>query len=1313
MDSASDTTIDPFLSLITDSSTLPLYQRLCMFQREVNISHFSNYHNYKIIDYLRLAWKLLINESSNDSSSIRLASYRATGAFLTRITPFYPEMMHVSFSDVCLLSTIDVKSSAIIASSFAFISNYLAPPFLQKFLKSTPVVHHFACDNQVFAEHLEVIIKQLGHLGIDWLKNLLMYLLNKLDEEIESRYLIKSIVVIIGHHPKLFINIILDFTNKNLKKFIGLISYITMNRKNELLDVDLSNIAFEALDIINSNQSSHAEIDSSLQILAFSSVSFNVQFEKINDDTCCLKVYNDNKSKSSEIPIGKLITKPSFYLLHLPLEFLVPNENDSLMILNCKFDSLATHDKLNVLDVFEIFEKFSKAEYINYTSSVFDGFGLIINKFLDEIPIERIGSVIRNYLYSKQVSWFHSFGKLKVVQKLNIDLFKQNFGENSFLELVNFVFDLCFCENIQLSNYAMETIHLILPENGFNMLLKLNLQKCDFFNPQKIYQSVKLMELFIKKKYLKLPEFKAYSELLMESLFLFTGNLNIISEILKFFSLSNVHNDHLTDIAYSIFKSSYELVSGNKTNLDFKTNSYEFYHPILSVDILNRNVDMITESIDYKGFIEPMHSALLYIFSLPVSDINISIANLSHQLFPNECSNYFYNNWEILSDDQRLITLSTINIFLHYVGDEKVHEKWCKISMKEKAFLVDERYETSKEFLKLISLYHIKNYPYNQDIDLYATFCYYLYIVDPKSIDIKECLNEMNSEYRIKFIHSYDLLEKIIKENYSEFYVDMVENKEKTTIIQKEVFPKEIQDDKIQELAIKYIQNQEGILLSCLLSLIQKRNITIQTKGIVIPDSIIGVIAKYNIIDLSIEDALNLSLSNWREISISTISKNQNKLMELLLKYEKVKKQSLICLCSLIGIINFDENLLMKLAISVLKSANTQHRFYVVLPFLAKIFSSFKKIQSSDVTNIISILDSKFNLLSDQVSSILLIFAQKSPVDKNMVQFIKKCFLFCGKKSTSFGRLHQILIGISSNSSLVGRNYSIQLPSLILDFLESATPSEYSIGLRLLEQSNLSIPASKLSVIYNQGIEIISNRYLSFISFPTIIEDSYRAIMSLLIKKDASIYQHQLLRYVPFNFNVDQSQAAYIKSVSILPISIKLSSGDLAKQIYLNSENCFYKSQTLQIGIKCLSNWIQKIDSNEKETTIINCLLIWIKKNETDLSINIVSEVKAWTEYLKAQLSAKRVFELLCFQFLKFLPFYSVFPTILSFYHNHKKEEQEKFKNIVSITKELCSNKCHKAALENITKLSEYKKLLQLSQFDHDCQESNIILSQF
>jgi hypothetical protein len=152
-------------------------------------------------DFFLKLWRFLLFSASHSDTNVRLSTYRTTGAFLLKVTPYYPSALQSTFADLATASTIDnIRSSGVIASAFAFISNFKAPAFLHDFVLDVPVFHHFSNSDPVFSAHLAPIIRHLGRLGMDWMRTLLHCFIEKVISN-SDHYLELAICAIIKHNP--------------------------------------------------------------------------------------------------------------------------------------------------------------------------------------------------------------------------------------------------------------------------------------------------------------------------------------------------------------------------------------------------------------------------------------------------------------------------------------------------------------------------------------------------------------------------------------------------------------------------------------------------------------------------------------------------------------------------------------------------------------------------------------------------------------------------------------------------------------------------------------------------------------------------------------------------------------------------------------------------------------------------------------------------------------------------------------------------------------------------------------------------------
>ena len=234
------------------------------FQTEVTVKHFSE-QRLNIKDDFFSLFQFFAFAAAHDSPTVRLASYRATGAFLLNFFPYFPEEIQSTFSDFSMASTIDLRSTGIIAASFAFITKFIAIPNLQPYLDITPVFHHFTSSDPTFTEYISVIVSNLGNLNSDWFNTLLHSFLEKTLVSNE-RYLFKAISAIVNHRQDELLPELLHSSEN-----ISLISYVlsTLNGAvNNLSPKDYYIISKQPFLSLNNPSSNPSIVDSSFSVLS-------------------------------------------------------------------------------------------------------------------------------------------------------------------------------------------------------------------------------------------------------------------------------------------------------------------------------------------------------------------------------------------------------------------------------------------------------------------------------------------------------------------------------------------------------------------------------------------------------------------------------------------------------------------------------------------------------------------------------------------------------------------------------------------------------------------------------------------------------------------------------------------------------------------------------------------------------------------------------------------------------------------------------------------------------------------------------------
>lgn len=426
---------------------------LARLQNEINWQFLQPYSKTDRENFFIRLWNFLLFTAAHTNTSVRLAAYRTTGAFLLKVTPYYPNEIMKTFSIITISSTIDLKSSAIIASSFAFISNFTASPYLNDFLRRTPVFHHFSISDPIFSEHLSQIIRNLGRLGTDWLCTLLHCFLKQVINS-NDRYLILSITEIVKHDPLKLMNELLIFIREQskLEDNLGLISYLFSSIECNFDTIDLGDVVEAAITILsNITKSTPMEIDSAFQILSINSPSFSVLIEKVDTSNSDQQIestseklsqmvkltakYND-KVLSTSFDIVPHLTRPSFYLLPLPLDLLVPTSSDGILQLTSKFKTMAKminrifstnlndKSKEEIQYMFGQFMSFLSLSYNDMTSACMQGFAICLPSLLQHFKEEcSVVNLTKHVIFTKPVSWFHSSDILRIIKAIPFNFY--------------------------------------------------------------------------------------------------------------------------------------------------------------------------------------------------------------------------------------------------------------------------------------------------------------------------------------------------------------------------------------------------------------------------------------------------------------------------------------------------------------------------------------------------------------------------------------------------------------------------------------------------------------------------------------------------------------------------------------------------------------------------------------------------------------------------------------------------------------------------------------------------------------------------
>lgn len=1298
------------------------------FQHQISSSLFSKYSDEIILKIFKdIIWIFLLNNAGSPSSSTRLAAYHATGAFLTRITPYYPQLIYNSFMDITKQMTVDVKSSAVIASSFAFISTYVAEPFLASFLSSTPVFHHFATSDPSFSEHLAVIISKLGHLGTQWMENLLQYFLERISEK-QDRYIIRAIAAIVSNDPNHYIQIILNFVKSDFRKYLSFLTFVILNHQDSLSSIDLMPVVLSAIDTLKDSESNLADFDSALQFLSINSTSFHFKTETTTETECTIKISNDaGLTKEATINLEKVTSIPSFYSLNLPLDLLRPNpEKDSILVLTAKFRTIASISSFDINEVFSIFEPYITNEYNEITSAAIQGFSYCINRILNDIPNEKLNGTLKKVLFSTKSSWYHAFDVLRVIKNIDISLFIQKIGYSFFAKLIECLTDFCYYESDLLAQDSLKVLTDLTHKSNCKLVIDSIFKRTDYFDEFNISKTVKALTSILTKT--NCSDFLGlFSQHLLESVPLYFNSLNLLSSFFQYFSIYKCDPKSLESVlsaAYCIIFVTVELISGKTIKTQLKIKKLVDFKSLVSRDINTKNVDIITQpGNDYKIFMNPMKCSLEFIFNNAQPEEAIATAMICDRLFPYECSLLYEQKWDMLSKIEKDELFSNLAPFLKFIGDERVHATWCRIALKT------EKFESNTglfDLLREMATFFLNNDYSNKDEQITASYIQFIHEFTQSTELITQYLDKIDNEMKVKTSEIYPKIRDFTTIHPIEKVVKEIEIPQVEPKVEEVTIPEDIDNEKIIEYlnhSIKYINMN---LLENVLQIASTRNLTINYVNQKVPAEFIPLIANYMsehlpeiIDDALLNEALSISRTLWRVYSISLIKKSPNKLIENLILSDKVKKHDILCLSTLINQISFDNHLLFKLASKLILSSKTAPRYRVALKFLGPVISNQKAISTSFLSELIhSVTLNMEKVDANGLAFVLFLAAQKVGVDQDFISFSKSILNLCGNKSPGHSRIIQILIGVSSNIRFVGRSFYSDLSEIVMPFLQSSLPSRYCSGLRLFEQACLSIDSKYCASFFN-CIDTIIDKYQPSSRYLSTNIAGRNAILAFANKQGIPNQQLTLYRNYSSKVVLNSYSAGFIASVAILP--------SLINSISLNNENVkllfslidtlFKYNTSCYVGLLSLESRIKRISTKaEKQHVILTTLENWIKAGKDRNifpSYDLIKQINGWYKLFQRNLdSPLKILRTMCVQLISFVPFGYIFPVLVNCYIKDPKND-----DINSILYEISTKIEKHSHKESIIQLKRQifgeernKRIIELGFFEEDCDESDKLI---
>lgn len=650
-------------------------------------------------------WNFLLHAGLHSNTSVRLAAYRTAGVFLLKATPYFPKQIQRTFSDMATTSTLtlDMKSSAIIASAFAFVSNFNALPYLDAFVHQNPVFHHFSNGDPIFSDHLASIIRNLGRLGIEWMTGLLHSFLQQLGYS-SDRYLILSIAAVVKHAPLPLMNELLVFIREqsHVRKHLALISFLCTSIDCNFDSLDFLDIAEASMNVLeNADTATTADVDSAFQILGLYSPSFSLVIEKISDSSLRLVLQNGQGEKRTEmvLNVSAFLNRPSFYLLMLPLEFLIPEAKDGVLHLTSKFKTMArmmNHSVAGEVLLDQIvaqFSSFLSRKYDDRTSACMQGLASCLPTLLrNYIHRQTVLHLISLCVFVPCQSWYHATDIVRVVKAIPVEFLKKEMKvERVLTKLLEFITN----KNEKLQAAAKKCIVKMVVNTDFYRYTHMIAGMIDYHDTKSMvaYLDVLSMVLSNSSSKSRSTVHLHYVVLAVLEVLPFCDlDLTVLKTAMIFlscFDLGFVETQTLYScflLATTVISASVLLLTGEHWDNGMKLSMEDDLTEMIRDDMASMNYDIISETrMDYTQFLSPFAAALKLMSALPCQmlgpDFVRSVFGVTMNVFPLDSAKLVHKHWDTFNDREKVAILRDVFPTLRYVQGYEPAAIWCALVM--------------------------------------------------------------------------------------------------------------------------------------------------------------------------------------------------------------------------------------------------------------------------------------------------------------------------------------------------------------------------------------------------------------------------------------------------------------------------------------------------------------------------------------------------------------------------------------------------------------------------------------------------------
>lgn len=550
--------------------------------------------------------------TENEDTSVKVIACRALGNLLLSITPFNPIVFIKAFGNA--VAKDNCKSPIVVINSFVYLSRFISPVLLQKFIITINVEKYFSMDLTDCLKYLPNVVPLMGKIPLIFHKTLIKTLLEKCSKRINltlTNTIMKTVSLNKNELVKFLKELLIKLNMPTIILALGKV--ITKDEiMYNLLGEDGKELFLEtSLQEFRKEQPGFSEFESAclicLQLLKFEQKTD--KYDEINK-----RIFS---SLRKEYP-------PHFKRLTL----LLPEKITDILYLNFDSDSMKAA-QLIALSSFYIDRKsdispdvIAKVFYESRNStndlycSLIESFTKCIQRFLLECKENYHIKLLLFFLNKNNNNWVHDIAISNLINTIDVSIcskFIPSYFDLTSSKLLEFMLS----PNIVLHKNAISTLVNIVSYYTIQKLLILLFKGC-WLDETIVSRKFELLSNLSKIFNI---DFSMFIPIAYECM-LFFDTFDVTSNICLFLSNIKVSYIDKNILDYCLNFIIYNFQSYTKMPIEIP--DFQFNIPIPATSFLESyDSDIVSNpSFDHETALAPIRNCFNFLCSLPLEFIN-------------------------------------------------------------------------------------------------------------------------------------------------------------------------------------------------------------------------------------------------------------------------------------------------------------------------------------------------------------------------------------------------------------------------------------------------------------------------------------------------------------------------------------------------------------------------------------------------------------------------------------------------------------------------------------------------------------------